>query len=185
MQVSQRISLQIRSGLIPLLLALAAIILWAHPPQVARADVFAVTKTADTNDGACDADCSLREAIIAANALPGSDTITVLAGTYTLGIAGTGEDASATGDLDITDDVVINGAGAAQTIIDGGAIDRVFHIHTGVVVEINDVTVQNGNAPFEGGGIFNDSNATLTIINSTISGNSAASRGEASSTLAQ
>ncbi len=31
-------------------------------------NVFTVTKTADTNDGACNADCSLREAIVAANA---------------------------------------------------------------------------------------------------------------------
>lgn len=36
---------------------------------------FKVTKTADTNDGACDADCSLREAITAANANPAADTI--------------------------------------------------------------------------------------------------------------
>ncbi|MBS1794665.1 MAG: CSLREA domain-containing protein [Acidobacteria bacterium] len=35
-----------------------------------------MTKTADTNDGVCDADCSLREAITQANALPGADTIT-------------------------------------------------------------------------------------------------------------
>ncbi len=34
-----------------------------------------VTKTADTNDGTCDADCSLREAITAANANSGTDTI--------------------------------------------------------------------------------------------------------------
>jgi len=36
---------------------------------------FTVTKTADTNDGFCDADCSLREAITAANNTPGKDTI--------------------------------------------------------------------------------------------------------------
>ncbi|PYS23626.1 MAG: hypothetical protein DMF72_08740 [Acidobacteria bacterium] len=36
---------------------------------------FVVTKTADTNDGHCDSDCSLREAILAANADPGPDTI--------------------------------------------------------------------------------------------------------------
>ncbi len=36
---------------------------------------FIVTKTADTNDGACDADCSLREAITAANATTAQDTI--------------------------------------------------------------------------------------------------------------
>ena len=37
---------------------------------------FAVTKTADTNDGTCNADCSLREAIVAANAAAGADMIT-------------------------------------------------------------------------------------------------------------
>src|SRR6476661_9463090 len=41
----------------------------------AHAATFTVTKTADTNDNVCDADCSLREAIIAANNNPGQDTI--------------------------------------------------------------------------------------------------------------
>src|SRR3990172_5555255 len=36
---------------------------------------FVVTKTADTADGVCDGDCSLREAIIAANAAAGVDTV--------------------------------------------------------------------------------------------------------------
>ena len=39
------------------------------------ATTFTVTKTADTADGTCDADCSLREAITAANANAGTDTI--------------------------------------------------------------------------------------------------------------
>jgi len=44
---------------------------------VAQANTtFTVTKTADTNDGLCNADCSLREAITAANNTPGQDTIT-------------------------------------------------------------------------------------------------------------
>lgn len=34
---------------------------------VARAATFTVSKTADTNDGTCNADCSLREAAAAAN----------------------------------------------------------------------------------------------------------------------
>jgi len=41
----------------------------------AQATTFTVTKTADTNDNVCDADCSLREAITAANNNPGKDTI--------------------------------------------------------------------------------------------------------------
>ena len=43
--------------------------------SIANAATFTVSKTADTNDGTCDADCSLREAIVAANATGGSHTI--------------------------------------------------------------------------------------------------------------
>ena len=41
----------------------------------ANASTLTVTKTADTNDDACDADCSLREAIAAANAAATDDVI--------------------------------------------------------------------------------------------------------------
>ena len=40
-----------------------------------NAAVFTVTKTADTNDGRCDADCSLREAVTAANNTVNDDII--------------------------------------------------------------------------------------------------------------
>src|SRR6516165_10315062 len=49
-------------------------------------------------------------AITAANANPGADTVVLSAGTYTLAIPGTGEDANATGDLDLTDDLTLQGA---------------------------------------------------------------------------
>jgi len=89
-----------------LILALLALVSWAAP---ARANTFAVTKTEDTADGACDADCSLREAIIAANDSPGADIITVPAGIYTLTI----------GTLEVTGPTTINGTGAGETVIDG------------------------------------------------------------------
>ncbi|MBT8110118.1 MAG: right-handed parallel beta-helix repeat-containing protein [Gammaproteobacteria bacterium] len=56
---------------------------------MASAATFTVTKTADTNDGTCDADCSLREAITAANALGGSHMIAfnVPSGGLTGGVA--------------------------------------------------------------------------------------------------
>lgn len=40
-----------------------------------QAAIFVVTKTADTDDGTCDADCSFREAVEAANANAGADIV--------------------------------------------------------------------------------------------------------------
>ena len=98
------------------------------PTLPAYASTFVVDSTADTadanpGDGACgdsSGNCSLRAAISEANALAGADTITLPAGTYTLTRAGTGDDVNATGDLDATSEIIINGAGAAATIIQAG-----------------------------------------------------------------
>jgi CSLREA domain-containing protein len=84
-----------------------------------------------------DGDCSLREAIIAANtdtavsgcaAGSGADVISVPFGTYSLTVTGMGEDEAALGDLDILESVTINGSVVAATIIDGQGADRVFDI---------------------------------------------------------
>ena len=155
-------------------------------PTSVRADSTITVNTTDdelNNDG----DCSLREAIQAANtnaavdactAGSGADTIAVPTGTYTLTIAGIDEDLNATGDLDVTDSVTINGAGSGSTVIQAGTdstngIDRVFQIAAGITVSISDVTIANGNAYLNGygGGIAN--NGTLTVTNSVFSGNSA------------
>ena len=55
---------------------LCASFVTAQPPTAAAAGPFVVTKTADTNDLVCDSDCSLREAIRAANTAGGTATIT-------------------------------------------------------------------------------------------------------------
>jgi len=158
------------------LLLLCALLLSLAP--FALATTFVVTKTTDTNDGVCDADCSLREAIIAANNNPGADIITLPPGNYVLTIAGADEDAAATGDLDILDSVTINGAGAASTIVDaGGIVDRVFHILGGTVA-FNNITIRNGLTPSgeNGAGIFNAS-GNLTITGCVITGNTTAGGG--------
>src|ERR1043165_1908702 len=104
---------------------------------VAAATNFVVNSNADkgdanTGDGFCETatsgECTLRAAIQEANALEGSDSISVPAGTYTLSIAGAGEDAAATGDLDIWDSLTISGAGIGKTILDAGNLDREFHV---------------------------------------------------------
>lgn len=156
------------------LIAIAGVVaVRSASPRTAEAATFTVTKTADTNDGTCDvADCSLREAIIAANAAAGTDTVVVPAGTYTLSIAGASEDAAASGDLDITSNMTIQGAGANLTIIDGADLDRVFGVEGSVTAAtISGVTVRNGTASF-GGGIENDTSGTLTIDESIVTLNS-------------
>src|SRR6188472_411319 len=103
--------------------ALAVLVGLNHGGQTASAAQygptdFTVESTADAvdsnlSDGICATaagDCTLRAAIQEANANDGSITIHVPAGTYALSIEGRGEDAAATGDLDITDDVTIEGA---------------------------------------------------------------------------
>ena len=126
-------------------------------------------------------DLSLREAIIQSNATPGPNTIVVPAGTYKLTIAGSGETAGQTGDLDITNSVTIQGAGSASTIINGNSLDRVFYVlgsgSTVPVVSISGVTIEGGRAPDSsslgpnnGGGI-EVSDATLTVDQSVIENN--------------
>ena len=146
------------------------------PVALASSKTYAVTKIDDTADGACDSDCSLREAIIAANAHAGADTIILSAKVYTLAIGGADENSGATGDLDITDDLTINGAGAGQTSIKGGAgwDDRIFDIPAWYIsVTLNDMTIANGHINDYGGGIHHVNTGTLILNNSIVSGNSA------------
>ena len=129
---------------------------------------LSVTKTADTNDGACTLDdCSLREAILAANGRPGPDQIHVPAGVYELTLIGD-DDLGAVGDLDITDDVTIRGDGGwstgdTRTVLDGIGEDRILEIHAGATVEIRDLQVRNGYA-YSSGGILNSGDLTLIDV---------------------
>ena len=130
-----------------------------------------VTTTTDSTDNS-----SLRACIIWSNANSGTDTITVPAGTYTLTLAGTGEDAANTGDLDITDDVIINGDAAAATIIDGNSLDRVFDI-LGADVTMTNLTIQGGDVTADGAGVAIDATGSLTMTHSTVSGNTTTADG--------
>jgi CSLREA domain-containing protein len=141
---------------------------------------FIVNITADAvdanpGDGICEIAlgsglCTLRAAIQEGNALSGEDTITLPSGFYTLTIGGVNEDAAATGDLDITDNLIINGAGEEVTVIDGNALDRVLSVNNASQVAISMVTIRNGNISDEyGGGIYNS--GVLTLTNSAVSNN--------------
>lgn len=123
----------------------------------APAATFTVTKTFDTNDGVCNADCSLREAVRAANAGAGADLINFgVNGTFQLTLAGAGENAAATGDLDITGPVTIQGNGSGNTIVTAGTttsngIDKIFSINplftTAFATSMSGMTIRYGRNP--------------------------------------
>jgi large repetitive protein len=148
-----------------------------------------VNSTADTDDGRCDAlgtgsgnkDCTLREAINAANADFGAETITFnipntdagfSGGVYTITLL--------TALPNISDDVTIQGLGAKVLRVErnSGAITRfrIFTITSGTV-GISGMTITKGltadgtgnGSGDNGGGIFNS--GTLSLTNVAVSGN--------------
>ncbi|MDA0586557.1 MAG: right-handed parallel beta-helix repeat-containing protein [Planctomycetota bacterium] len=106
---------------------------------------------------------SLRAAVMEANALPGDDTILLIPGTYRLTTAGRDEDGALTGDLDVTDDLTIIGAGRNQTFIDAADLDRIFHVLPGARLDLQNLTIRNGEA-LRGGAVLNGGTLNLNNV---------------------
>ncbi len=152
------------------------------------AATIVVDSSFDDLDQAPNGNCTLREALVAANGNaavdgcaagepgPGvTDVILVPAGIYTLTIAGGDEDQAQSGDLDITDSVSIEGAGARFTILDAAGIDRVLDVGN-VAAAIIGATLRGGDAGGgNGGGIRNG--GTLTVAGCAIESSFAAGPG--------
>ncbi|MCW2963249.1 MAG: hypothetical protein JWO17_501 [Actinomycetia bacterium] len=145
--------------------------------------VFTVDSTDDTVDvapgnGMC-ADavgaCTLRAAIQEADATAGAVQITVPAGTYSLTIANpstpfgvipTIANEPATGDLDVSGQVTIAGAGVGQSVVSAEYLDRVFQIVAGANVVLQGLTIQHGQ-PFDcagGVGVYNGGTLDLERV---------------------
>ena len=127
--------------------------------QAALFDVNATFTVTSLNDAGAG---SLRKAIADANAAAGDDIITfdpTLTGTITL----TG------GELLINSNISISKTGTGTISVSGNNASRVFSIASGAVVSINNISIINGKAEGTGGGILNV--GTLTLTNSTVSGN--------------
>ncbi len=163
-----------------------------------RADVTFNVNTAtdliddNTNDGVCHTianTCSLRAAIMQANhwSNPEFAIINLPAGTYgiTIPVPSSGFDGEASGNLNLTapltadQRIVINGAGAATTIIDGNPNGNqttgVFNIAGGRSARIAHLTIRNGNSRFLGGAIWNQ--GALSLIDSVLDRNRASGDG--------
>ena len=112
----------------------------------------------------CDAiECTLREAIVAANATADDDIINfdpiVFNTAQTITLNGTRLTIANNGKL------TINGTGANQLTVSGNDVSQVFFINTGTTAEINNLTVSNANGGNQnGGGIANSGTLTLTNL---------------------
>ena len=146
-----------------------AIAILLYLPVSAYSAQFVVTKTSDTNDGVCDTDCSLREAINAVNAIPSNDEIKFDPATF-----GTSRTIILTGgSLTINNNggVWINGPGPDLLAISGNNAFRVIIVNNDSRAVISSVTVRDGNGHNigAGGGIVNL--GTLSLNNVTVRNN--------------
>lgn len=179
------------AGIVALFLALA--VRSAHADTTFTVDRSDDSAAASACTAAASNDCSLRGAISSANTTSGADTIEFASGvsTLTLTVTASHEDANAWGDLDITDDLTIDGG--SGVIIEGttGWSERILDVIGGSTVAsrtdvtIKETTVRNGNATVggiessKGGGIQVNGNAkvfggaSLTLQQSTVTDNTA------------
>jgi hypothetical protein len=125
---------------------------------------FTVTNTLD--DGSVG---SLRWAVGQANSQAGADTInfdsTVFSTRQTISLT--------SGQLTLTDvaTTTISGPGAGLLSISGNNASRVFAVNGGAAAALSGLTITGGMVTDRGGGLSND--GTVTLIDCTISGNSA------------
>jgi CSLREA domain-containing protein len=160
-------SLLVAIGLAALVLAPSARAQGLPPPAV----LLQVTKTDDTNDGFCDGDCSLREAIARANSDGRSDTIK-----FAAGVSGSIVLDGALGGLTIendtpADDLQIAGPGASVLSVSGNGAVRPFLVSSGSKATIGKLSIVDGSAMNTGGGGIANNHATLMLNDSTVSGN--------------
>jgi hypothetical protein len=168
----------------------ASLSVTSAPIDVTTANTFVEPATSGGNDASdcltATTACATVNGAIAKTSAAG--TVTIAPGTYT-------------GAVSVDRDVTLQGNGSG-VILDGGNTTRVVHISLGVTATLSDLTVQHGNAGVAGGGgIFNqgtlyltrvsvlnntesggigggiDSPGPLTILDSTIAGNSATNGG--------
>lgn len=151
---------------------------------------LAATLTVNTSNDVIAADgmCSLREAIINANNNNNTGSADCIAGQsalpdviqfdeainsspIVLSLTGIDENDAETGDLDISESLIINGNGAsAETVIDGNETDRVFEILNSAEVQLLNLTVTNGGSVTSGAGIY-VSSGRLAMQDARVSSN--------------
>ncbi len=131
-----------------------------------------VTLTADEFDGVCDAHCSLRDAITAANQADGPQVIDLPPGDYLIslpslpddnGFAGD-EDANLDGDFDIHGQLTIQGRGEQRTRIISQVESRLFEVLPGANLALLRLSLENGRSGRNGGALVNHGELLLRQV---------------------
>lgn len=138
-----------------LLLGLAGFSSLVALSPVAGATTMTVTNCSDSGAG------SLRQAI--GNATSGTTIAFALSpACTTITLAGT---------ITVSTSITIDGPGASSLAVSGNNSTSVFQIDSGTTVAVSDLTISDGSAADNGGGI--DNSGALTITDATLSDNSA------------
>ena len=147
----------------------AALLLAAGP---AAAATIAVTRFDDPPvDGCSPADCSVREAVAHAMALPGADTIQLSAGAYVLREPGPGEPLT----LSIEGALSFEGAGPDQTRVYGNGRGSLFRLYQANVA-FHGLTLRDGRSAGSdvgglGGGAIRADQSQLLLEGARLEGN--------------
>jgi uncharacterized protein YjdB len=152
-----------------IVLLLAASLMPALPAQVARAASLDVTNCGPSGSG------SLAQAVADANTSSGETIV------FDLDCQGSAVGTSTTpgkivpsGPLTLNQSMTVDATGHA-IVVDGDNAQSVFVVNSGVTVTLKGLTIQHGSA-VNGGGVDNEG-GTLTVTNSTLSGNAATNSG--------
>lgn len=144
-------------------------------------DKLLVTVTDDAFDGLCDVHCSLRDAVETANRTPGTDHILLPAGEYVLDLPAPedergvpyDEDDNLNGDLDVRDELVIQGRGDQRSRILGGN-DRLFEVLPDAQLTLLRLGLEQGNTAYNGGAVENHGQLLLRQVR--VQGNKASTQ---------
>lgn len=147
----------------------------ANITVVSGADIAVNTMSDELNT---DGDCSLREAITSANSNSASDACAIGGGADSIGFGVAGTIVLNSALPAITSDVAIVGPASDKVIISGGGAAPLFVVGSGGILRLEALTLSGGFAS-EGGAIINHLGGTLTVSNSTFSGNRAQQSGGA------
>ena len=152
-----------------------ALLGWLFVASPAAAATFYVDQLSD-DDGACTPGaCSLREAALAANALPGVDILELAPGVHEMTLLGINESHGYTGDINFREPVEIRGSTHGRSIVDGNGIDGIFEFTPWANYQehfkVTDMTLRGGKRGNHNGGAIAAEGGYLDLQRCIFEGN--------------